>query len=624
MAPSRILAVAAVAVTALAVFLVAPESASAVWTSPNSFAPGVQPGAIAVDSSTDTVYVAGYGTGGIRAVNGTTHKSVAHYSVKHSIEDLATDPVNHYVVAAGHFGLAIVNETTKAIHISSWDYDANGVGVDPAAGLVFLGGSDEDGHDYVSSFSETTGALIHTINVSDSVGIGQIAVDTVTHMVYVVGYNSGWVTAINESTFGSSSFSAASGDCYADGGGCGPSGIAVDSATGKLYVSSQEHDDGDNFIAVINASNGAIATEIPVFTTTADANDFYKPGYMAVDATSNVVYSIGYGAAVVIDGATSTVIKDVPVGKHYYSVSDGIVAANSTTGVAYIASNSLSPTGKVYTIANVPLPLSSSTPKITGHATIGTVLTATPGAWTAGAALGYQWKADGTNVASGGTSSTYTVGLADAGKKLTVSVTGSLVGYANKTVTSSSTSTVPSLPFTTDPVPTIGGTLTVGSTLTATASGWSPSATFAYKWYRSGSTISGATASTYKLTSSDRGKKITVAAYGHSVGYTTTKRTSAPTASIGYGTLTTATPTMTGIATVGQTLTAVPGAWGPPTVTFSYVWLLNGHAIKGQTKSTLKLPASAAGGTITVTVHGSKSGYTSQSVTSAGQNILAP
>jgi hypothetical protein len=623
MAPTRILAVAAVAATALALVLIAPQTASAAWTSPNSFAPGVSTEAIAVDSSTNIVYVGGYGTGGIRAVNGTSHKSVAHYSVKHSISDLATDSVNGYVVAAGHFGLAIVKESTKAIHISSWDYDANGVGVDPTTGLVFLGGSDENGNDYVSSFSETTGALIHTINVSDSVGIAQIAVDTVTHMVYVVGYNSGWVTAINESTFSSNSFSAASGNCYADNGGCGPSGIAVDSTTGKLYVSSQENFDGDNFISVINVSNGTIATEIPVFTSTADQNNFYAPGYMAVDPTANVVYSIGYGAAVVINGATNAVIKNVPLGKHFYSVQDGIVAANSTTGVAYVASDSFSPTGKVYTIANVPLPLSSSTPKISGQATIGTALTATPGTWTAGTALAYQWKANGTAVASGGTSSTYTVGLADAGKKITVSVTGSQTGYATKTVTSSSTKTVPSLAFTADPVPTISGTLTVGSTLTAAASGWTPAATYTYKWYRSGSTISGATASTYQLTSSDRGKKISVHAYGHSLGYTTTSKSSASTATIGYGTLTAATPTITGIATVGQKLTAVPGAWGPTTVTFSYVWLLNGHAIKGQTKSTLKVPSSAAGGVITVTVRGSKSGYTAQSKTSKGTSILA-
>jgi hypothetical protein len=59
--------------------------------------------------------------------------------------------------------------------------------------------------------------------------------------------------------------------------------------------------------------------------------------------------------------------------------------------------------------------------------------------------------------------------------------------------------------------PWISGTLTVGKKLTAHKPVWSDSVSSTkYQWYRNGKKISHATKSTYKLTKSDRGKRITV------------------------------------------------------------------------------------------------------------------
>jgi len=63
--------------------------------------------------------------------------------------------------------------------------------------------------------------------------------------------------------------------------------------------------------------------------------------------------------------------------------------------------------------------------------------------------------------------------------------------------------------------PTISGTVRYGSTVTAQKGTWGNGATsFAYVWKRDGSAITGATGMTYKLTSADVGRKLTVMVRG--------------------------------------------------------------------------------------------------------------
>jgi hypothetical protein len=82
-----------------------------------------------------------------------------------------------------------------------------------------------------------------------------------------------------------------------------------------------------------------------------------------------------------------------------------------------------------------------STPKISGTARAGSVLTAVPGTWSPTPTLGYQWKRNGI-VVSGKTSKTYTLTSADVGAKMTVSITYKRTGYFTRVATSASTATV--------------------------------------------------------------------------------------------------------------------------------------------------------------------------------------
>ncbi|RIJ69390.1 hypothetical protein D1871_22280, partial [Nakamurella silvestris] len=83
------------------------------------------------------------------------------------------------------------------------------------------------------------------------------------------------------------------------------------------------------------------------------------------------------------------------------------------------------------------------------------------------------------------------------------------------------------------------------------------------------------------------------------------------------GTLTARTPTISGTSKVGSTLTARPGSWGPAPIKIKYQWRANGSVIGGATASTFKIATKYAGKKITVTVTGSKTGYTTTAKTSA-------
>ena len=282
-------------------------------------------------------------------------------------------------------------------------------------------------------------------------------------------------------------------------------------------------------------------------------------------------------------------------------------AAKFSAGTSLIANGTLTP----------------GNPSIQGTAKVGSTLTAAPGTWGPGTvALTYQWYRSQIAIA-GATGATYTPGAADLGRTMTVRVTGAQAGYTSASKTSAGTSLVASGTLTPSD-PSIQGTTKVGSTLTAVPGAWGPgTVTLAYQWYRSQIPVTGATSATYALGAADAGRTITVKVTGSQAGYTSVSKISAGTSQISNGSLTTSVPSIQGTAKVGATLTAVPGIWGPGTVTLTYQWYRSQVAIVGATAATYKPGASDAGRTITVKVTGSQPGYTTASKTSPGTSLIA-
>ncbi len=262
-------------------------------------------------------------------------------------------------------------------------------------------------------------------------------------------------------------------------------------------------------------------------------------------------------------------------------------------------------------------------PTISGTAKAGATLTAVPGSWApAPVSFGYQWLRDGKSI-SGATAATYLLQSADIGTAISVKVTGTKAGYNSVSRTSASTAKVTAADLTKTTKPTISGTATVGSTLTANAGTWSPApVTLSYQWYRSGTAIKGATKNTYKLVTDDSGKAITVAVTGTKTGYTEVRVVSDPLASVVKASLETApVPTIKGTSKIGSTLTATAGEWKPDGVALSYQWYRSGKAIKGATKSSYKLVTDDGGKDITVAVTGAKSGFANTTVRSAATKV---
>lgn len=213
------------------------------------------------------------------------------------------------------------------------------------------------------------------------------------------------------------------------------------------------------------------------------------------------------------------------------------------------------------------------------------------------------------------------------GKETLASVTHfqSATGLADSGVVSQSTWAKLFMALEPAPNPKITGTAKVGQTLTAVPGKWGPgSVELAYRWYRGTNPVSGATGKTYAVQPADGGASIKVAVTGVKTGYTSITRISTATGTVARATLTaTPAPTVTGRAKVGETLTAVPGTWGPAPVDLSYQWSRGATQISGATKSTYTLQGQDAAAAIKVTVTGNKLGYTTVGKTSAATGAVA-
>ena len=268
-------------------------------------------------------------------------------------------------------------------------------------------------------------------------------------------------------------------------------------------------------------------------------------------------------------------------------------------------------------------------PTITGTAQVGEALTADTSAIADADGLSnvtysYQWVAnDGTNDTdiSGATGSTYTLAAADEGKTVKVKVSFADDPGNDETLTSAATAAVDAAPNSPAAgAPAITGAAQVGETLTADTSGIADAdglsnVSYSYQWIRndgsSDSDITSATGS-YTLAADDEGRTIKVKVSFTDDADNGETLTSAATAAVDAepNSPATGTPTITGTAQVGQTLTAdtsaIADADGLTNVSYSYQWIANDGtsdtAISGATNSTYTLVNADEGGTIKVRV----------------------
>jgi lysophospholipase L1-like esterase len=234
-------------------------------------------------------------------------------------------------------------------------------------------------------------------------------------------------------------------------------------------------------------------------------------------------------------------------------------------------------------VVEIAAPANTALPTVSGTAQQGQTLTAAPGTWTHTPTYTYQWlRCNGSGGAcapiSSQTATSYNLAEADIGSRIRVEVTATNDG-GTATANSNATPVVIALPPTNDTPPAVTGTAEENRTLTTTNGTWTGNnPSYTYQWQRCNSSgtgctpISGATTSSYQLTTNDIGSTIRAAVTATNSGGATTA-TSDPTTAVTQAPPTNTTlPTISGTTQEGQTLSATTGTWtGNPT--YAYQWM---------------------------------------------------
>jgi hypothetical protein len=218
-------------------------------------------------------------------------------------------------------------------------------------------------------------------------------------------------------------------------------------------------------------------------------------------------------------------------------------------------------------------PESTRSPAITGTPAEGETLTCGNGTWANDPVrFTYAWRRDGTGI-GGATAATYVAAPADAGATLTCAVTAHNRGGS---VTAVSAAAGGPAPPSADAPPQVTGTVAYDAQLTCALGTWSGDVgSHTVRWLRDGDLLDGATQATYRLTNDDAARAIACRVTAIGAGGQTTV-TAAPVQVPDRPALTVS-PSVTGTAEPGETLTCAPGTWSSPSpVTFRYSWTIDG------------------------------------------------
>jgi hypothetical protein len=364
-------------------------------------------------------------------------------------------------------------------------------------------------------------------------------------------------------------------------------GTAIGGATSSTYTTPATviGDSGSLFTVTVTNTAGSATGGPATLTVNTAPTITTPPANQTVNAGQTAVFSViasgpgtltyqWYKNGTLIAGATSTTYT-TPATVSGDSGSHFTVTVTNSTG---------SVTGGPATLTVNTAPTITTPP---ANQTVTAGQTATFSVTASGTApLTYQWYKNGTAI-GGATSSTYTTPAtvsSDSGSLFTVTVTNS-AGAATGGPATLTVNTPPTIT-----TPPANQTVNVGKTATfsVVASGIG---TLTYQWYKNGTLIAGATATTYTTpatVSGDSGSLFTVTvidAGGTATGGPATLTVNTP------PTITTQPASQT--VTVGQTATFSVVASG--TAPLTYQWYKGGVAIAGATSSSYTTPATVIG-----------------------------
>lgn len=374
--------------------------------------------------------------------------------------------------------------------------------------------------------------------------------------------------------------------------------VLVDPATDKVFVTSANRGatSTPTIVSVFDAVELEKIEDVQVGTNAAD----FVPMALTLDEATGKVYTPSLTTSEVAEIDTTTLdVRNITLEETISSGSG--IDVDSATGHLFIASQGtdnllIADAGTGATIKDVPTGSGALAVEIdavnglayTANFTGGSTISVTDLAGTIKATLPFVSP---NHVATDGQGSVYAVNKA---------ANNQVIKITPKAVTPGT--------------PAISGTARVGRTLTAIDGEWSEGADLTYQWLRNGVAIPAATKKTYTTTVADYRRNLSVRVTGTN-GVLNAAATSAA-RPVAAGILVAPTPRITGKAKVRKPLIVSPGRWTSGT-RLAYRWYANGRLIRGATKARFVLTKAQKGKRITVTVTGTKSGYTTVTKRSA-------
>ena len=390
-------------------------------------------------------------------------------------------------------------------------------------------------------------------------------------------------------------------------------GPASSSSSSIFTIRSVSSTDAGSYTVVVTNSAGSVTSNAAVLTINT------APSFTTQPSSSSGISGSAASFSVVASGTEPL---------SYQWRKDGTAISGATSSTYSISSTSTSDAGS-YTVvvtnsagsatsnaATLTVTAAATAPSITTQPSAATVTASSAASFSVLAsgtpAPTYQWKKDGTSI-SGATASTYTISSTSSSNagSYTVVVTNS-IGSVTSNVATLTVNTAPSI--TTQPS---AATVTASSaaSFSVLASG-TPAPT--YQWKKDGTSISGATASTYTISStlaSDAGSYSVVVT--NSVGSVTS---SAAVLTVNTAPSITTQPSASSVTVGGAASFSVVATGTAP---LSYQWRRDGTSISGATSSiyTIASTKTTDAGSYTVVVTNSIGAVTSNS---AVLTILAP
>jgi hypothetical protein len=202
---------------------------------------------------------------------------------------------------------------------------------------------------------------------------------------------------------------------------------------GTGVISTRADVDSFSFVPLTNTVTVSVA--LPSRSPNLDVSLVITDSLGNTIATINPAFSVV--SAILATGLSASSVVTVVPGDTYFAAIDG-------AGFGSGAEDGYSDYGSIgdYQIAVLGEAISpTGTPTISGRAKVRRWLTASVGVWMSGTTLTQQWLRNGRNI-TGATGTTYKLKSADRGKRISVRVNATKLGYSPATVTSLKTARV--------------------------------------------------------------------------------------------------------------------------------------------------------------------------------------